>query len=456
VSAGAPLRSAGGCLRELGPLLRVAAPLIVSQLSQVAMGFTDTVMAGRLGATELAAIGIGASLWLPVYIGCLGLLMPVSPFTARLWGARRLQGIGALFRQGLWLAAGLALFAVPLTRLAGGVPGWLGLDPALGPPVAEYLDAVAWGMPGACLYLAGRFVVEGRGDTRPIMLVQLFGLALNVVLDWCLMFGRLGAPALGVAGAGWATATVFWIDAALILWYLARAPELGPARLYATLEPPVAAELGRILRLGVPIAVAALLELGLFLAVALLMGRIGRLAAAAHQVALNYAALMFMIPLGLSLAITVRVGQAMGRGDAEGARRIAVAGMGLSVILASLSAAVMLLVPGPIVRLYTGDEAVANLAVKLLGVAAAFQLADGLQVCAVGALRGLHDTAWPMALTFTAYWLLGFPLAVMLGFAGGLGPVGLWWGLVAGLSLAAVLLIGRFRILVRRELARAA
>ncbi len=432
-------------LQEASRLARLAAPVIVGQLSQVGIGFTDTVMAGRLGATELAAIAVGSSLWIPIYLGCLGVLMITSALTANLVGAGRLDRIGPLFRQALWLAAALALVAIPLTFRAPAMMEWLEVDPAVVPATRDYLHAVAWGMPGACLFFACRFVSEGMGVTRPLAWIQLTGLAVNALADYALMFGRFGMPAMGVEGAGWASAGVFWLNAVVFLAYLALSPRMRSARLFRHLEAPRPAELWRMLRLGLPVAASTLMEVVLFMAVALLMGRIGGVAVAAHQVAINYAALMFMVPLGVSMGISVRVGQAAGRGDRAGERVAGWTGMVMAVGFMLLSAAVMLWVPERIVAIYTDDPLVAETARGLLLMAALFQLSDGLQVSAVGALRGLRDTAVPMVITFVAYWLVGLPLAWWLGLEAGFGPQGLWMGLVAGLSVAALLLVARFR-----------
>jgi MATE family multidrug resistance protein len=282
-----------------------------------------------------------------------------------------------------------------------------------------------------------------------MMYIQLGALAANVGGNYVFMFGALGVPAMGAVGAGWSTAIVMWINALAMLGVVVLDGRLQPCRPLDRSCLPEIRRLLTLLRVGVPIALTTLMEVGMFAAVTLLMGSLGTTAVAGHQVALNYAALVFMVPLGLSLATTVRVGHARGRGDPDGARLAGLTGIAVSTGFMCLSAVIMLAAPGPIVAIYTDDPAVSAMAVSLLFIAAVFQVFDGLQVSVLGALRGLKDTAWPMAITFVAYWLVGLPLAYVLGISRAFGPRGLWLGLVAGLLTAGVLLSLRFRRLTR-------
>lgn len=431
-------------IREVQALARLGGPLIVTQMSQVGMGVTDTIMAGRLSPLDLAAVALGSSLFTPVYLACVGILLALSPSVAHLTGARREEEIGPLFRQGLWLALLLACLATPGVVWTAALMPLFGVEADMQPLTRAYLAAFAWGMPAVCVYLAARYVSEGRGFTRPVMYIQLLALVLNGIGNWLLMYGNLGFPALGAEGAGWSSAAVLWVDALLMFTVLHRHHRFRHLRLLRRPEVPNPAELWRLLRLGVPIGATIVMEVGLFSAVALLMGRFGAVAVAAHQVALNYAALMFMVPLGLSLAITVRVGQAAGAGDRAGERLAGVVGMAMGVAVMGVSALIMVLAPRFIVGLYTADEAVLALAVGLLQMAALFQISDGLQVSAMGALRGRKDTTWPLGANLLAYWGVGLPLGWYLGFEAGFGPRGLWVGLVGGLSVAALLLATRF------------
>jgi MATE family multidrug resistance protein len=436
---------------EIARIGRIAGPLVVSQISQVGMGFTDTLMAGRLGAADLAAVAIGSSLWLPIYLACVGIMTALSPMVAQLHGAGRTHGIAPLFRQSLWLGAGLALLATPLTAKIGSIMPWLRIEPAIIPTSNDYLAAIAWGMPAVCIYLAMRFVCEGSGHTKPIMYIQLVALAVNALGNYILMFGKWGAPALGAVGAGWSSAIVLCLDALLIFLYLRTSNRFRRLALFHPFDAPRLSELRRLARLGIPIGMATVTEITLFAAVALLMGSLGTIPVAAHQVAINYAALAFMVPLGISMGTTVRVGNGAGSGNIKAARDSGFVGMAMCVCVMALSAMIMLLFPEQIVGLYTKDVEVSQLAVKLLFMAAIFQTFDGLQVGALGALRGMRDTTVPLLITLLSYWLVGFPLAYQLGIAHAFGPRGLWIGLIFGLTLAAVLLCIRFHLLTKHR-----
>lgn len=437
-------------LREAGAIGRLAGPLVVGQVSQVGMGFTDTVMAGRLSAVDLAAVAVGSSLWLPVYLGCVGIMMAVSPTVAQLKGAGRHREIAPAFRQSLWLAVLVAAAATPLSYRIGGLMPWFDMAPAIVPVADGYLRAIAWGMPATCVYLALRFLSEGIGHTRPIMYIQLIALATNALGNYILMFGKFGAPAMGAVGAGWSSAVVLCLDALFLALYIKSAAQyrsLGPLW---RLGVPSRRRIGRLLRLGAPMAVGIVVEVGLFSAVSLLMGSLGVVAVAAHQIALNYSALAFMVPLGIAMGITIRVGQAMGARDIRGARLAGVVGMVLCGAAMAVSALIMLAVPDLIIGLYTRDTQVHRVAGGLLFMAALFQVSDGVQVGAVGALRGLKDTVAPMWINLLSYWVIGLALAYVLGTAMALGPQGLWAGLVVGLTTAAILLSLRFHRLTRR------
>ncbi len=376
-------------IRRIG---RMAGPLVVGQLSQVGMGFTDTVMAGRLGPVDLGAVAIGSTLWIPVYLACVGVMMAMSPTVAHHEGAGRRPSISRLYRQSLWLSGALAVLGFIVTSQVGVVMSWIGVDPAIVPVTEDYLDAIAWGMPGVCFYLGLRFVSEGLGHTRPVMYIQLLALVANVPGNYVLMYGALGNPAMGAVGAGWSSALVLTAAAAGMLGYVASRSRFRAYRLFRRPERPDPDELLPLLRLGLPIALVTVLEVGLFTAVGLLMGSLGAVAVAGHQIAINYAALMFMIPLGVSLATTVRVGQASGAGDIEEARLAGFVGMGMATGAMLVSALFMLAAPGLIVGMYTTDQAVSAVARSLLLMAAVFQVSDGLQAGALGALRGLKVT----------------------------------------------------------------
>jgi MATE family, multidrug efflux pump len=443
---------------EVAATARLAGPLIGAQLAYLGLSFIDTVMAGRLSAKALGAVAIGANSWSPLFLLLLGVLMAVPPTVAQLDGAGRRGEIAPFARQALWVGLGVAVVVILAASHLAPVLRLFRVEADLVPIAQGYLDALCWGVPALAVYLLARFVAEGMSEPRPILLIGLLGLPVNVFADWALMYGKLGLPALGAVGCGYATAAVWWCQAAAMGLYLGLRPRYRRLGLFARLEAPRAAEIREVLRVGAPIAVALFSEISMFAVVALVLGSLGLAAVAAHQVALNFVALTFMVPLGFALGITVRVGNAAGRREPAALRFSAFVGTGMAMAAQVVSATLMLTVPRWVIAIYTDDPAVTAVAVQLLFLAALFQLSDGLQVSAAAALRGLKDTRAVMLITLVAYWGVGLPLGYALAFGGGLGARGMWMGLIGGLTVAALLLAGRFLVAsgrFARELAAA-
>ncbi len=434
---------------EIGALLALGGPLVLHNLANMGMQFTDTLMAGRFSPQALAAVAVGGNLWLPVFLMVLGVLMGLSPTVAHLYGAGESERIGGYVRQGFWLSQLLAWSGFWMLRHTAPVLVAIGIDPTLIPVTDGYLHAIAWGMPAISSYLVLRFASEGIAHTRPLLLIAVLGLGVNALADYALVYGAFGLPRMGAVGCGWASAAVMWTELAALVWYVRRRSRYRPLGIFNRLEWPRWAEQAELLRLGAPIAVSIVMEGSMFAGAALLMGTLGTDIVAGHQVAVNFASIAFMVPMGLALAISVRVGQAVGRGDRAAARYSGYVGMAVCMGCMAVSASAMLIFPSQIAAVYTEDPRVAAIAVSLLTMAAIFQLSDGLQVGSAGALRGLKDTRIPMFITILAYWVIGFPLAYYLGIVRGLGPRAVWVGLIAGLSVAAVLLSLRYRSLVR-------
>lgn len=429
---------------EIRRTLLLAGPLIIGQVTSYAMTLVDTLMAGRLGALDLGAVAVGSSIWAAGMVFLVGLMMAVSATVSQLDGAGRRRQAGELTRQALWLGLLVSIVLFFLMRRGGWVMSAIGVEPAVAELANRYLLAISWGVPALAGMTALRFFSEGIGYTRPTMYIGVIGIAFNVPLNYILMFGRLGLPALGAEGCGWATAIVLWLQLAMMAVWILRRPRYRPFGVFARFSGPDRREIAGLVRVGLPIGVMVFFEVSLFIASALAIGTLGTVPVAAHQVAVNYAGLMFMVPLGLSGAIIVRVGNAVGRRDRAGARRAGVVGMLMALGFGALSSAVMVLFPEAIVRLYTADPEVVSLAAGLLFFAAVFQLADCLQVSAAGALRGLKDTRVPLLYSVMAYWLVGMTLGWWLTFHQGWGPAGMWCGIIAGLTVAAFLLSGRF------------
>ena len=438
---------------EAKALTRLAGPLIVNNLSIAGMQVADAVMAGRLGAEALAAVAVGGSIWFLGFTVFLGLMMAISPIAARHYGAGTPELIGRYTRQGLWLALALGLTVFALTQwLVEDILLFIGIDPGFRALTIGYVRAIMFGAPAICAFLAFRFTTEGVGYTRPIMYTSLLALVCNVFLNWVLMYGKLGAPAYGAVGCGMASAITMWLMMFALGIYMATSKRYKSFKIFDHVAPVRMPVLKEILALGTPIADTITAEAGLFSAVSILVGTRGAEITAAHQIALNYAATMFMIPLALSAAITVRIGHAMGSGNAAAARTGGWTGIVMCIVFMSFSAAFLLLFRDVVVGVYTDDPAVTEIAISLLLMAAVFQVADGVQIGAAGALRGYKDTRMPMVINTFSYWVLGFPLAYMAAITFRAPPSWIWGGFVLGLSVAAVLLTGRFNVLSRKML----
>ena len=441
-------------LEEARALLRLAGPLIVNNLSIAGMQFADAVMAGRLGAEALAAVAVGGSVWYLGFTVCLGLLMAISPIAARHYGAGEHALIGRYTRQGLWLALvlGLTIFTLAQTVVQPALE-FIRIDDEFRNVTVDYVRAIMFGAPAICAFLALRFTTEGIGFTRPIMFTSLFALVCNVFLNWVFMFGKLGFPAYGAVGTGMASATTMWLMFIALGIYFMRKSVYRPLKIFDHWAPVRMPVLREIFALGMPIAVTITAEAGLFSAVSILVGTRGADITAAHQISINFAATMFMIPLALSAATTVRIGHAMGSGNAEAARMGGTTGILMCALFMSFSATFLLLFRDLVVGMYTNDPAVTQIAISLLLIAAIFQVADGIQIGAAGALRGYKDTRVPMVINTFSYWALGFPLAYLATITYQASPSWIWGGFVLGLSVAAILLTTRFHILSKRMLA---
>ncbi len=437
--------TAGNWRVETLATLRIAGPLIINNLAIAGMQFADAVMAGQLGAAALASVAVGASVWFLGFTLMLGLMMAISPIAARHFGAGDKSRIGRYTRHGLWLALILGITLWSLARLlAGPVLVAIGIDPGFRATTIDYVHAIMYGAPAIGAFLAFRFTTEGVGRTRPIMYTSIFALACNVFLNWVFMFGNLGVPAMGAMGAGVASAITMWLIMLMLGAYLWLHPFYKPFEIFCRFKRLRFDTLREIVVLGWPISVTITAEAGLFSAVSILMGTRGAEITAAHQIALNFASTMFMVPLALSSAITIRVGHALGAANPAAARSIGLLGIGMCSAFMAASATFLLVFRDAIVGLYTQDPSVQAIAISLLLMAAVFQVADGIQVGAAGALRGYKDTRRPMLITTFAYWVLAFPLAYLAAVVWRSPPSFIWGGFVIGLSAAALLLTARF------------
>ncbi len=438
---------------EVIATLVLALPIVGGQLLSVAMNVADTLLAGHLSTRVLAAVAMGYQIWVLALLAVLGLMLALTPTVAQLDGAGRRAEAGAVFRQALWLALLLGVVLFAGMRASRPLLVAFGVDSEIVPEAIAFLDAMAWGTFPLAIFFACRYFSEGLSLTKPAMYFGIVGLVVLVPLAWVLMYGKFGVPSLGARGAGIAHATVLWLQAIAFLVYIARRRHFHAAQPFARFDWPDFPALAALLAIGLPMGIAILMEGGLFVSTALLAGSLGTLSAGAHQIAINVASIAFMLPLGIGMATTVRIGNAVGREDPEGIAWAARAGAVITLATQAASAALLLGVPTLIVGAYTRDAEVASLAVGLLLLAAIFQLADGFQAFFNGALRGLKDTFVPMIITIVAYWGVGFGLGWWLGIARGGGVRGLWIGLIAGLTVAALGLGWRLASQLRRRTA---
>jgi MATE family multidrug resistance protein len=433
---------------ELRALFALALPVVIDHLGTMSMGLVDTILVGRLGAAELAAVGSGSALYFSYMTFALGVLSAVAATVAHAAGARDDDEVAGALAQGIWLAVGMAAIGLVALQFSESALHFMKQPAEMIPLSESYLATLRWGMLGALLNATLRSFLVGLGRARFSMAISIAASVLNFGLDTVLIFGGLGIAAMGVAGAGAATAIAQWSMFLATVVYVLRSPDFAGYRERFSMRVDAGAAM-RLLRLGIPIGIGSSLENAVFALTTLVMGRIGTTAVAAHQVAINVAATTFMVPLGISIATTTRVGHAAGAGDMPGAARAGWTGIIAGLGVMAMTAIVFLLFRYDIVAVYTSDPEVAARAAVLLMIAGAFQLSDGVQITSQGALRGLKDTTRPMLVNLLAYWLVGFPVGLLLAFGLGVGAPGLWWGLTLGLTVAGILHVLRFRRLTR-------
>ncbi|MCV6614140.1 MAG: MATE family efflux transporter [Cellvibrionaceae bacterium] len=443
---------------QLGPLLRLAWPILISQLAISGMGVVDSIMAGGVSPVDLAGVAVAFSIWLPALMFIVGVSSATAALVARAWGERNIGAAQAHIWQSLWLALVLGLVASALMGQADNIMQWLEVAAEVRPVVNGYLEALMLGLPAAAIYQILRAASEGIGHSKPVMQINLLAFFANIPLNIVFIHGHFGLPALGGAGCGWATATVMWLNAIALGLYIARASiyqELNLGNSPTSSRRPQWLELKQLMALGLPIGASVFAEVLVFTIVALLIGKLGAEVIAGHQIAMNVSAITFMLPLSISIAITVQVGQRLGAKQALAAQRTWRQALVLATAIAVFNATVMISFAWPITGLYTEVDGIRELAVSLLLLAAAYQISDALQVAAAGALRAYKDTQVTMYITLFAYWLIGLPLGYALGlthlFGAPSGPWGFWLALAIALTVGAVLLCWRLILISRKE-----
>ena len=426
---------------ELRAMFALAAPLVLSELGWMAMGIVDTMFVGRVSAEAIGAVSLGTSIFYAIAICASGLLLGLDTLVSQSHGAGDLDDCRHSLINGVWLA----LFLIPCVMGAVWlfVPAlaMLGINPGVLRDTAPYIRALNWSAPALLLFFGMRRYLQSIGVVRPILVTLITANLVNIAGNWIFVFGNLGAPRLGAEGAGWSTfVSRGYMLAALmvVIWRRDR-------RMVSVSWRPDFRRISRLLKLGLPAAGQIGLETAVFATVTVLIGKLSASVLAGHQIALTTVSTTFMMPLGISSAAAVRVGHAIGRRDPQGAARSGWTALALGAGAMSLAALALLIFPRAIARLFSPDPAILAAAVPLLRVAALFQLFDGLQISATGALRGAGDTRTPLLCHFAGYWIIGLPLGALLGFRESLGAVGLWMGLSTGLILIGIVLFWFWR-----------
>lgn len=442
-------------LNELKYLIRLATPLLAAQLLTTATGVVDTLMAGRYNSNDLAAVAIGNSFWLPLFLLITGLLIATTSMVARYHGASNPKAIKTAVQQSVWLSLSLSGFCVLALLNAGTLLGWMSVSSDFADIAERYLIAISFGFPAMALSSSMRSFTEGMGQTKPYMVGALVAFLANIPLNYGLINGLWGLPELGGEGCGWATSASMWLQA-LVLWgYTSQAKQYQGIQLFAEWQAPNLSEILKIARLGFPIAFAVFAEVSIFSTIALLLAPLGAVVVAGHQIALTTSHLIFMVPLSLSQAITIRVGYFLGQNQQRLANFVVRVGISSSIGLALITASSILLARDTIIGWYTNDPVVQAGATVLFFWMAIYQIPDQIQISTNASLRAYQDSRIPMVMILLAYWGIAIPVGFILArttllVGQPLAAEGFWIGLLLGLSVTAICLSGRLLLVARR------
>ena len=431
---------------EIATLWRLSWPMLVGQLATVGMGVADVAMTGHVSAEELAAVSLGTSVWSIVLVTVMGTMMAINTVVAHEIGAARYDQVPHSVRQSMWKGLLVGIVACLFANLCTLLFDHVGLDAAVADRASLFLHVISLGMPAFACYRALYGYTTSINQTMPIMWIAIFGLVYNVVMNWLLVFGNLGFPKLGAVGCAVSTASGMWLMLGLMVWWVKTSPAYRMTYPFDRWEGPEGKTIGSMLRLGLPIGVTYFAEVSAFGLISLLVARFGVVQVSSHQVALNFASLVFMVPLSFAIGMLTRVGQAMGEGNPQRARFVGWVGVGMSVAFGAASALCIAIFRWEIAAAYTSDPAVQAATAHLLLFAALFQLSDATQVATASAIRGYHVTRPPMIIQLLAFWGVSLPVGCILGLAPQWFPwapsapmesTGFWIGLVMGVTVAA-------------------
>lgn len=439
---------------ELKKLFHLMIPILLTQFSQAGFGLIDAIMAGHISATDLAAIAVGVGLWIPIMLLFSGIMIATTPLVAEANGARTPEKIAIIARQSLWVALILGIIAALILQLMPFLLPILGVPAVLLPKASLFLHAIALGMPAVTMYAALRGYSEAIGHPRPVTAISLLALLLLIPLNFIFMYGIGPIPALGSAGCGFSTAILQWIMFFALAAYVFKGKAYQKTQIFTGWEKIDPYWVKRILQLGCPIGLAIFFEVSIFSTAAIVLSPLGESLVAAHQVAISVTSQLFMIPMSLAIALTIRVGTYYGEKNWAAMRKVQYLGLITGTVFAVVTMLLIWFFRADIVAIYTTDYAVAEVAMYLLLFAIAYQLMDAWQVSAAGCLRGMQDTQGPMWITMISYWVIAFPAGVYLARFTQMQAAGVWVGLIIGLTVACILLLSRL-YMINRQLNRA-
>ncbi len=434
-------RSEEGALAVGISMITLAFPMFIAQIAQIGTAFVDTVMAGHLGESDLAAVAIGANIFMTVYITLLGVASALNPILSQLYGAKEYKKLGYTAQQGLWFCLGLGIIgSIILLLLIIPLQTYLKLSDYTRQTTSLFIVGVSLAMPAAMMHRALHAYASSVNKSTPIMVVSLIALLLIIPFNYVLMHGLFGLPKLGGAGCGFGTALSFWFNFLALFFYIHKSDYFKPFSITQKLIKPTIKKVKEFLHLGIPIGLSFFLETSLFNFIALLVVELGEAYVATQQVVMNITAMVYMVPQTIAIALSVRVGQAIGKGNYTLARQVSGVGISMGMVLALGTAMIMLLLRPQLISIYTNEPQIIAMGTLLLVYSAFFQVSDATQTIASGALRGYKLTKVAMVIHGISFWVFGLGLGYYLAFPQKMGLPGFWWGLIVSLTIAAILL----------------
>ncbi|WP_434353871.1 MATE family efflux transporter [Psychrobacter sp. HD31] len=428
-------------------LLALVLPIVITQFSQSALGVVDAIMAGQVSALDLAAVSIGAGMWMPIFLLASGTLIATTPLIGEVVGRNEHEHVAHITQQSLWTAIAIGVVGFVLVNISPLLFEPMGVPENIRPIARSYLHWVSFGFPAMTCYAVLRCYSEALGRPQPVTLISIIGLLADIPLNYIFIYGKFGLPAMGGAGCGVATALVLWINVLLLALYLSYSKHhtFASTRFFYGFNSPNKQQISKLLKLGVPIGVAIFFEASLFSMAALVISALGEIAVAAHQIALSVSTQIFMIPLSISMALTIMVSNRFGENNLPLLKEVITTGLIWSFSISLLSVVGLYIWRADIAMAFGDNKQVQQIAIGLLIYAMGYQVFDAWQVSIAGILRGIQDTSMPMIITFFCYWLVALPLGIYLVRYTDIGVQGFWMALVTGLSLAAILLSVRLK-----------